>query len=166
MLLAYLIYAGLRHQLDPLYTSWFAGLTLALHELGHLIFMPLGSTLGLLGGSIMQLLAPLAAAIYLWRRQHDYFGLAVGGCWLSYSTWELATYIGDASREQLPLVGFGGNPQHDWAVLLTRWHLLNHDSTIAFLVRACALLTWAAAVTFAGWLCYRIRRSASPQSRR
>ena len=36
-LLGYLLYAGVRHLLDPLYRSWFAGITLAFHELGHLL---------------------------------------------------------------------------------------------------------------------------------
>ena len=51
--------------------------------------------------------APLVAALYLWLRQGDFFGLAVGGPWPSFSLLELAIYVVCARRENLPLVGFG-----------------------------------------------------------
>ncbi|MBW2458309.1 MAG: hypothetical protein JRI68_27650 [Deltaproteobacteria bacterium] len=155
-LLAYLIYGGVRHLLDPTYRTWFAGITLAFHELGHVVFTPLGYTLGLLGGSLMQIIVPLAAAIYLVLRQGDYFGLAVGQSWLAFSLWELALYISDAAREELALVGFSDRPEHDWSALLTRWHLLNSCDTIAFVVRAIATVTWLTAMGLGAWLCWRL----------
>ena len=107
---------------------------------------------------LAQLAVPLATALYLLLRQRDYFGFAVGSGWLAFSEWELGTYIFDAPREELPLVGFGGQPDHDWATLLTRWQLLNNSDHIAFIVRALALVTWAGAIAFGGWLCWRIWR--------
>lgn len=162
-LLAYLAYAGLRHLLQPLYRSWFAGITLAFHEMGHILFSPLGDTMQLLGGSLMQLIVPTAAAVYLLLRQRDYFGLAAGGSWLAFSCWELAAYIYDASREQLALVGFSGNPEHDWSTLLTRWHLLNSCDSIAAVVRVVASLTWGSSMALGGWLCWRIWQHAREQ---
>jgi hypothetical protein len=155
-LLAYLVYAGVRHLLEPTYRSWFAGITLAFHELGHMVSVGLGHTMNMLAGSVMQLIVPLAAAIYLLLRQGDFFGLAVGSSWLAFSLWELALYISDASREQLALVGFSDQPEHDWSYLLTHWHLLNSCDTIAFWVRACALVTWVTAIALGGWLCWRM----------
>jgi hypothetical protein len=64
VLLAYLTYGFVRHLADPLYKTWFGSITLAFHEIGHIVFMPLGHTLMTAGGSIMQLAVPLAAAIY------------------------------------------------------------------------------------------------------
>jgi hypothetical protein len=156
LLLAYLLYAGLRHLFSPLYRSWFAGITLIFHEMGHLICAGLGQTLHLLAGSLAQLLVPTAATAYLFFKQRDYFGVAVGMSWIAFATWELATYIDDANRELLPLVAFGDDALHDWATLLTDWHLLNHAQTFAFLTRAIATCTWLAAMLLAGWLCYRI----------
>ncbi len=155
-MLAYLLYAGIRHLLDPHYRSWFAGITLAFHEMGHILFSGLGNTMMLLGGSIMQVVVPLAAALYLLARQRDYFGLAVGASWFSYALWEMALYIWDAAREELPLVGFGDDPQHDWGTLLTQWGILNSCDTIAFLVRVIATVTWLAAIALGSWLCWRM----------
>jgi len=157
----YLFYAGVRHLLDPMYRSWFAGVTLAFHEMGHLFFAFFGHTLALLGGSIFQLLIPTAAALYLLFRQRDWFGLTVCFAWLAFAEWELATYVADASREQLALVGFSGNPEHDWSSLLTQWRLLNHDDTIAAVIRVIAFATWGVAMALGAWLLLRMFRSGS-----
>jgi hypothetical protein len=145
-LLVYLAYAGVRHLADPLYRSWFAGITLVFHEMGHLVFSFAGETMKILGGSLMQLLVPIAAAVYLRLFQKDRFGFAVCLAWLAFSAWDLATYIGDASHEDLPLVSMGGTPEHDWSNLLTKWRLLNKDRVIATCVRVFATITWVFAM--------------------
>ena len=162
-LAAYLLYAGIRHLADHDYRSWFAGITLGFHELGHIVFAPFGRTLGILGGSILQLATPLAAALYLLLRQRDWFGLGVGSSWLAFSTWELATYLGDANREELALVGFSDRPEHDWSTLLTQWHVLNHTDGIAAAIRVGATGLWLAAMALCGWtlwLMWTARRAA------
>jgi hypothetical protein len=150
-LAAYLLYAGVRHLADRDYRSWFAGLTLVLHEMGHVLFSPFGHTLGILGGSIVQLAAPLAAALYLLLRQRDWFGLGVGGAWLAFSTWELGAYLYDANKDELPLVGFSDQPEHDWGTLLTEWHLLNATDGIAAVVRVLGTGIWLGAMALVGW---------------
>lgn len=157
-LLAYLAYAGVRHLANPLYSSWFGGITLIFHEMGHLAFSWAGDTMYTLGGSLMQLLIPTIAALYLRFVQKDRFGFAVCLSWLAFSAWNLATYIGDARREELPLVSMGGNPEHDWSKLLTRWHLLNSDTAIASGVRVCATATWVLAMALGVALCVFIWR--------
>ena len=119
VLMAYLAYTALRGVADPESWSWWAGLTLGVHEAGHIIFSPFGEFLAVAGGSITQLAAPVLVA-YLMRRQHDWFGVAVGGTWLGSSLASLATYIGDARAQELQLVGFTDNPEHDWHYLLGR----------------------------------------------
>lgn len=155
----YLGYAGLRHVIDPMYRSWFAGITLIFHEMGHLFFSYFGRTLMFLGGSIMQTLVPLAAGAHLLLKQRDYFGVAVCLSWLSFSDWEMATYMDDANKERLALVGFSGNPEHDWSTLFTQWHILNYCETIATFVRGIAFLTWGASMALAAWLCFRMWKS-------
>ncbi|MEZ4444679.1 MAG: hypothetical protein R3B72_36730 [Polyangiaceae bacterium] len=162
-LTGYLVYAGLRHLADPAYRSWFAGITLGFHELGHLVFAGLGHTMMLLGGSLLQLLAPAAAGLYLLLRQGDHFGAAVGGSWFAFASWELATYVYDAPREELPLVGFGDHPQHDWGTLLTEWGVLNAADNYAAVIRGVATLSWLTSVALATWLCvvmWRLGRAA------
>lgn len=160
----YLGYVGIRHLQDPLYRSWFAGITLVFHEMGHILFMPFGRTLMLLGGSILQLVAPAAAAVYLLLRQRDWFGFAVGQSWLAFSTWELATYIEDANKERLPLVSMGGTPEHDWSTLLTQWHLLNACDLLATMTRVVAFFLWIAAMALVTWLVVTMARSSHGQS--
>jgi len=165
MLLGYLTYGGVRHLADSHYATWFAGITLIFHEMGHLLFAAFGDTLAILGGSIMQLLIPTFAAVYLLVRQRDFFGFAVGSAWLSFAMWELALYIWDAPRESLPLAGFSDHPQHDWATLLTQWRLLNSSDTIALCVRGAALVTWALSIALGAWLCWRMFATAQQAER-
>jgi len=161
-LLGYLAYAGVRHLAQPLYSSWFGGITLVFHEMGHVVFLPFGTTLTILGGTIAQLLVPVAAAAHLALRQRDWFGLAVGGSWLAFSEWNVATYMADALREELPLVSLGGGePKHDWGTLFTQWHVLNYADHFALVVRAVATMTWAASIAFGAWLCIVMWRSRS-----
>jgi hypothetical protein len=153
LLLLYLAYAGWRHWSDPEYGSIFSGITLAIHELGHVLFGPFGEWLAVAGGSITQLAAPAAVALLL-LRQRDYFGVAVGGAWLSMSLSNLAVYVGDARAEALPLVSLGGGDVvHDWNYLLGSVRLLPHDTEIAGLVRFAALVLLAASVWLGAWLC-------------
>lgn len=158
----YLLYALLRHALDPLYRSWFAGITLVVHEGGHLIFAAFGRTLMLLGGSLTQLLVPSFVAAYLLLKQRDWFGLTVGLGWLSCSTFELATYVADANKGQLPLVGMGDDVIHDWDALLTQWHLLNHCDTFALLLRLAAGLLGLSSSGLGGWLLWTVYRQRTP----
>ena len=163
LLLAYLAYAGYRHLTDPEYGSIFSGITLAIHELGHVLFGFLGEWLSVAGGSITQLAAPVAAALIL-LRQRDYFGVAVGGAWLSMSLSNLAVYVADARAEELPLVSLGGGDVvHDWNYLLGSVHLLPHDGQIAGMVRFGAFVLLVASIGLGAWLCaVMARRSPEP----
>ncbi len=163
-LYAYLVYAAVRHLFDAEYRSWFGALTLVVHEAGHLLFSPFGQTLMLLGGSITQLAVPLFVGIYLLVRQKDWFGLVVGGAWLSFSSFELATYVADANKGNLGLVGFGDNVMHDWDVLLTQWGVLNYCEAFASVIRVGASLIGAAALALGGWLLWTMHRSRSERS--
>jgi hypothetical protein len=157
----YLLYAGLQHLFGATeYSDWFKGITLAFHEMGHILFIPFGRTMTILGGSITQLVVPVIATLYLIIRQRDYFGGVFGTCWVAFSSWDLALYVGDARTENLPLVSMGsGHPEHDWSTLLTQWHVLNHDTKFAFGIRVIATLLWLASMGIAVWLLNTMRKS-------
>jgi hypothetical protein len=161
-LLIYLAYAGWRTLTDPEAWSVFGGLTLGVHELGHVLFSPFGEWLMVAGGSITQLAAPVAAAVVL-ARQADWFGVGVVGTWEAYSLSNLARYVGDASAQELPLVGLSDEPMHDWNYLLGRADLLSHDLMFARLLRFVAAITLFLSLAFAAWACLR-RRRGPPQS--
>jgi hypothetical protein len=151
LLLAYLVYADVRFLRDPMHGTIFSGITLAFHEMGHLIFSFAGHFIDALMGSGTQVLIPIVV-IVVFLRQPDYFGVAVGGFWLSFSLFEVATYVNDARTMELPLVGFSDQPEHDWNYLLGAMHMLPADHFFAFLIRVVATLIGAASLTFAVWL--------------
>ncbi|HEY0841029.1 MAG TPA: hypothetical protein VGD74_12650 [Vulgatibacter sp.] len=158
-LLAWGAWILVHHLRDADYASLFAGLNLGIHELGHVVLGPFGLVLSVLGGSLAQLLAPLASvAIFL--RQRDWFGICFCFLWLGASLFELARYVGDARAMELPLVSpFGGDPIHDWNFLLGRAGLLRWDASFARLLRLCATCSILAFLAGGGWLLHRMWRS-------
>lgn len=93
------------------------GVELGIHETGHLLFMPFGETMHILGGSLFQLVVPVVFAIAFWRRG-DRFAAAICGWWLAVGFWDVAIYIADGRMQELDLVGGG---EHDWGMLLEQW---------------------------------------------
>jgi hypothetical protein len=143
---------------DPDYASLFAGLNLGIHELGHFIFAPLGEFMAMAGGSLLQCLAPVAAAWVFWR-QEDFFGISVAWCWLGSNLFEVARYAADARSRLLPLVSpVSGDPIHDWNYLLGRAGLLRHDQAIAGLFRISATGCMLIGVGTGAWLLWKMYR--------
>jgi len=149
------------HLRDPDYQSLFGGLDLAIHEAGHLVFGWLGEFIGVAGGTIMQLAAPLIAA-ELFRRQRDFFAIAVAACWLSVNLFDVSRYAGDARAQALPLVSpTSGDPLHDWGYMLGRLGMLQDDTAIARGIRLAAILSMLAGLAAGGWLVWRMLRARS-----
>ena len=121
---------------------WLDSLDLAIHETGHLVFGVGGEFLGLLGGTLAQLLIPLAFVVALWR-QGDRHGASVPLWWLGQNCWNIAVYVGDARAQELPLVGGG---EHDWALLLGQAGLLHRDLELSRAVAATGLLIYIVAI--------------------
>ncbi len=96
------------------------------------------------GGTLMQLLIPAACAWEFYRRQ-QLSGFYISLLWIAENLLNISRYIADARAHQLPLVG-GLDPGlfHDWTEILSRWGLLNQDTTLAWLMRfgALALMFW------------------------
>ena len=67
LLLIWFVSIGVRHLADPLYTSLFGALNLAIHEAGHLVFRFAGEFIMMVGGTILQLAAPVASAVLFLR---------------------------------------------------------------------------------------------------
>ena len=98
--------------------SFLHGANLAFHEFGHLFFRPFGEFMSILGGSLFQVLLPLALLAVFAVRQRDNFAAAVALWWCGQNFVDLAPYIRDAEYRVLPLVGGGGEDSHDWGNLL------------------------------------------------
>jgi len=136
----------------------FSGINLGIHELGHVVLAPFGMFAGVLGGSLVQCLAPLAGIVTL-RRQSDYFGIAVCGGWLATNLFGVGTYMADARARALPLVSpFSGHPLHDWHFLFGEMGLLNACEPIGFATKVLGTLVMLASLGGGGWLVWRMAR--------
>ncbi len=106
LLLVYLFYVGVAKLSDSNAWELFGGISLGIHELGHVVF-----------GIGPELL------------------MFMGTSWLALTVFGISDYQQDASRMLIPLVGLTGDPQHDWnnifsalgagSMLAGLWLLLN-----------------------------------------
>lgn len=130
---------------------------LAFHEAGHPLFGLLAESMAMYGGTFMQLALPAAAAFEA-AREDKPAGLYFCVIWLGENLLNVARYMADARRHELPLVG-GLDPEysHDWTEILSHWDLLEHEQGLAYAVRllALGLMTWAL------WSAWRTAREAA-----
>lgn len=113
--------------------SFLHNVILPFHEFGHLLFIPLGHFMSILGGSLFQVLMPLGLMLVFLTRHRDTFAASVMLWWSGQSLVDLSPYIADAADRALPLVGGGGEEAHDWGNLLTMTGLLGAHRGIAWL---------------------------------
>jgi hypothetical protein len=140
------------HFREPDYASLIAGLNLGIHELGHLVFAPLGDFLSAAGGTLLQCIVPIIAML-MFRRQNDWFALSFAVAWLGSNFYGIAPYAADARARALPLVSIGsGDPIHDWYFMLSSLHALPHDQLIGRIFAFAGTLCFIASLTSAAWL--------------
>ncbi len=128
--------------------SFLHAVILPFHEFGHLLFMPLGHVMSILGGSLFQVLMPLGLAIAFIVRQRDPFGASATLWWCGQSMVDLAPYIGDAAERGMPLIGGAGVEAHDWGNLLTMAGLLEYSQALARLCFGTGVLIMLAALAW------------------
>ena len=124
---------------------------LVFHEAGHVIFSPLGQFMSVLGGSLMQVLIPVVAAI-AFIRQEQAFGAAICVWWAGQNLVDLAPYIADARALQLVLLGGRTGAEvegHDWEFVLTRLRLLHRDQAIGRAAHGFGMAIMIGALAFA-----------------
>jgi len=130
---------------------------LPIHEGGHLLFGWFGETLGVMGGTLLQLFVPLAIAVYfILRRQIP--GTAFASFFFFENFLNVATYMADARRQQLPLVTAGDADyvEQDWTFMFGKLGLIEHDTSIAAVVR---VLGWVGMISVVIWLLWKSRAS-------
>jgi hypothetical protein len=130
---------GLKFITTPLETNYTGEsflhlINLPFHEAGHLLFMPLGRSMAILGGSLGQILMPLICLGTFVLKTRDPFGASVALWWTAENFMDVAPYINDARAMDLVLLGgFTGKEvdAHDWNNLLTMVGWLQHDHRLA-----------------------------------
>lgn len=106
-------------------------INLPFHEFGHILFMPFGEFMMILGGSLFQVLLPLALTCVFVFIQRDTFAGSITLWWCGQSFIDVSPYIADAEYRALPLVGGGGEESHDWGNLLTMMDAMDNTHAIA-----------------------------------
>jgi hypothetical protein len=143
-----------------------SGINLAVHELGHMLFMPfgfavLGETMVILGGSLTQIAFPLIFVAYFLRARkgrRDVFASMVCLWWAAINVLGVAIYCNDARAGVLMLIsGETGQESdaHDWNNLLTRWGALNQDHAIADVMRRMAWLMFVVSIGVCSYVAWR-----------
>lgn len=133
------------------------GIDLAVHEFGHMLFMPfgipfLGRTMVILGGSLTQVALPLVFVAYFLRARdgaRDPQAAMLCLWWSSMNLVDVAVYCADARAGVLMLVsGETGQESdgHDWNNLLHIWGLIDKDTVIAARMRGVAWLECVASI--------------------
>jgi hypothetical protein len=143
---------------DPNWGGLFSALDFGIHELGHVLFAPLGEFMSILGGSFWQIAAPLISVVMFFR-QRDYFAISVCSMWLGISLYRMALYMEDARTLSLQLVSIGGGEAyHDWNYLFTSFRVLQWDVRIGHLTRDLGALFLVAAALSGTWLIWKMFR--------
>ncbi|MCC6534149.1 MAG: zinc ribbon domain-containing protein [Burkholderiales bacterium] len=128
-------FIGLDLKSNEIGDSFLHRVNLVFHEAGHVLFMPFGSFMATLGGTLGQLLMPLVALGALLYKNRDAFGASLCLWWLGQSVMDTAPYINDARDLQLMLLGGGTGRDrpgmHDWENILLDLGLIEHERRIA-----------------------------------
>ncbi len=133
---------------DPAGIPLLGDIDLAIHEFGHMLFMPFGiqifgETGVIMGGSVTQIAIPLVfAGYFVFSKQHrDLHAASVCFWWAAVNVADVAIYAHDARARQLMLIsGTTGQESdgHDLYNLLSMWGVLERDIIYAMRMRAFA----------------------------
>ena len=131
------------------YTDWhfIDNINLIFHEAGHVVFMPFGRFMHILGGSLFQVLFPFLFVSYFYRKG-DYFSASLLFFWVGQNLVNVSAYASDAILMQLPLLG-GDSSTHDWNNLLSMTGSLSHTKVIGQSLSALGVIVIALSVYFA-----------------
>jgi hypothetical protein len=124
-------------------------INLFVHEAGHFVFRIFGQWMHMIGGSLLQVVVPLALAVVSFRQDPSHSTLPL--FWAGESMVNLSVYIADAPYKQLKLIARG--LVHDWNWLLA--DNLEAAGTIATVVFGAGILWCAAAVAGGAWFAVR-----------
>lgn len=139
-------------------------INLPFHEAGHVIFMPFGRFMTILGGTLGQILMPLICLGAFLVKTRDPFGAAVALWWTAESLMDIAPYINDARALDLMLIGGVTGKEtdgHDWNNILTMLGMLEWDHRLAHLTYNIGILLMLGSFLWGGALLLRHYRRLS-----
>jgi len=142
---------------DVIGSSFLHLISLPFHEAGHIIFSPLGDLMTSLGGSLAQVLVPIACGVAFLTTSPNPFAATIMGWWMGQNLSDVALYIGDARALSLVLLGGSTGAEvegHDWEHILQILGLLHRDRQIAGVVHVLGgalmigAIVWGTVLTF------------------
>ena len=139
-------------------------INLPFHEAGHVIFIPFGRFMTILGGSLGQILMPMICLGTFIVKTRDPFGASVALWWTAESMMDIAPYINDARAMDLLLLGGVTGKEtdgHDWNNILTMLDLLEWDHRLAHLTYDVGILLMLGSIVWGGIIILRHYRRLS-----
>ena len=123
-------------------------INLVFHEAGHVIFGFFGRFVGVLGGSLNQVLVPIVCTAAFVARK-DLGSAAVTLFWTGESLVDVAVYVADGRAMALPLLADGVT--HDWNFILGNLGLLYAAESLGRLTFGLGALAMLGALALLGW---------------
>ncbi|MBX3302293.1 MAG: hypothetical protein KF693_08755 [Nitrospira sp.] len=139
-------------------------INLSFHEAGHVIFIPFGRFMTILGGTLGQILMPMICLGTFLIKTRDPFGASVALWWMAESLMDIAPYINDARALDLMLIGGVTGKEtdgHDWNNILTMLNLLEWDHRLAHLTYNIGILLMLGSFLWGGAVLLRHYRRLS-----
>ncbi len=160
-------YETLHGGLPEINGSFMHRVNLVFHEAGHVLFIPLGRFMAVLGGSLGQLLMPAIVIGAFLFKTRDTFGASIGLWWLGQSCMDLAPYINDARAGQLILLGgVTGRDRpgyHDWENILGTLGWMHYDHAIAGFVHGAGIGLMLLSFVWGAYVLYLRHRNLDPR---
>ncbi len=129
----------------PAMMRFIHGVNLIFHEAGHILFMPFGRFMTILGGSLNQILIPAVIAGYFCFKGQKYSG-AITLFWVGENFWDVSIYASDGRDAILPLLGGADADSHDWLNLLSMMGMTAHAQWVGSLIYGLGTLIYIAAI--------------------
>ena len=108
-----------------------------IHEAGHVYWSWGGNVLHSFGGTLNEIVFPLAPAFYCYKKH--YFRLApLFLYWFGHNCFGISRYVADARAMAIPLVGGG---THDWNIILSSFGMLEWDASLGRMLFALGVLS-------------------------
>ena len=137
-------------------------IVLPIHEAGHVVFIPFGRFMSVLGGSLFQVLLPLVLmASFMFGfggSRRDNFAASLMLWWAAVSIIDVAPYIWDAFDPKMMLLGGKTGAEsdgHDWQNILGDLGLLKRAHLIAGIAHTLGLIAMLVAYAWGAALLYR-----------
>jgi hypothetical protein len=136
-------------------------IVLPIHEAGHMLFIPFGRFMTVLGGSLFQVLLPLVLmASFMFGfggSRRDNFAASLMLWWAAVSIIDVAPYIWDAFDPKMMLLGGKTGAEsdgHDWQNILGDLRLIKRAHLIAGIAHKLGLAVMLVAYAWGAALLY------------